>query len=207
MGQLDTYKGLLEWNERFGKVVVLTVYLRDQWVQRHLEDKRLATLLDIPGSRTLNLDKESMQRVGEMNLPGKIFNCACRGFSFTRKPLSLQEISECTQHKRPKKRLKHISNIEQEGTNAAILMTTVTAEAVKSDNAPIPEHLWDRRVVVKFPWLQDKVGGLIKEYDTRHNFRILRRFFLKIWRWRVRRSFLVWLKDTPMTKEEKARNL
>ena len=153
MGQLDTYKGLLEWNERFGKVVVPTVYLKDQWVQRHLEDKELATLLDIPGSRTLNLDKESMQRVGEMNLPGKIFNCACRGFSFTRKPLSLQEISECTQHGRPKKRLKHISDIEQEGTNAAILMTTVTAEAVKSDNAPIPEHLWDRRVVVKFPWL------------------------------------------------------
>ena len=113
MGQLNTYKGLLEWNERFGKVVVPTVYLKDQWVQQHLEDKELATLLDIPGSRTLNLDKESMKRLGKMNLPGKIFNCACRGFQFKSEPLSPEEEPACNQSERPIKCLKYSSDIEE----------------------------------------------------------------------------------------------
>ena len=207
MGQLNTYRGLLKWNNRFGKVLVPTVYSKDQWVQRYLEDKELATLLDVPGSRTQGLDKESMKRLGNINLPGKIFNCACRGFQLKSEPLSLKKTLECDQFEQPSKRLKYSSDTEEKATNTTTLMTTVTAEAVKSDNAPIPEHLWDRRVVIKFAWLQNNVGGLTENYDTKRKFIIIRRFFLKIWRGRVRRSFFSWLKDTPMTEEEKSRNM
>ena len=74
-------------------------------------------------------------------------------------------------------------------------LTTVADNAVKSDDAPAPEHLFDRRVLEASPFVAArergvKNGGILGWEEA---LRRLRRFSLRIWKRKVRREYIEWL--------------
>ena len=102
-GQLNSYKGLLEWKKRFEKVIVPTVYFKQDWVHRQLEEKELVNVLDAPGSRTTDMDTTSKKLLFNLKIPGKIFNCVYRGFSFNNESTNQPEINTYEQLQQDKK--------------------------------------------------------------------------------------------------------
>ncbi|KAI2492589.1 hypothetical protein MHU86_21973 [Fragilaria crotonensis] len=72
--------------------------------------------------------------------------------------------------------------------------------AVKSDDAPAPVHLFDRRVLEAFPFVIDrernKCGGKLGWVEA---LELLRSFCLHIWKRKVRREFVEWLTSRKNT--------
>ena len=71
-GILNTARGLLQWNRRFAKVKVPTVYSKDKWAERRLTDVELADVLDLPGTLRKRLKPSQLAKAREMSVPGKV---------------------------------------------------------------------------------------------------------------------------------------
>lgn len=73
----------------------------------------------------------------------------------------------------------------------------VATKATKSDNADVPAHLWDLRVLEGLPWLENKMNcfrGPELANQVKRGIEILRNFFLKVWKRKVLNELETWMK-------------
>ncbi|KAI2508968.1 hypothetical protein MHU86_5463 [Fragilaria crotonensis] len=93
-----------------------------------------------------------------------------------------------------------IARVENAEATAPVELSTVVDKAVKSDDAPAPVHLFDRRVLEAFPFVIDrernKCGGKLGWVEA---LELLRSFCLHIWKRKVRREFVEWLTSRKST--------
>ena len=61
-------------------------------------------------------------------------------------------------------------------------------KATKNDDAEVRTNLWDKHLLLGFPWV-------VQNRDTSSALDVLRNWFLGIWKRRLTRSFFVWMQD------------
>lgn len=78
--------------------------------------------------------------------------------------------------------------------------STVSAKAVKADDASVPVYLWDNQVLLKVSCSHDvSKDRLCRALNT------MRDFFLKVWKHKVERDFVAWFQKTehdPACRED-----
>jgi hypothetical protein len=78
-------------------------------------------------------------------------------------------------------------------------VSTVTDKATKSDDAGVPEHVWNRRVVAGFPHLRSQLTtpqarNLISTVETALD--TIRKMALRFWKNKLEKEFVVWFHGT-----------
>ena len=75
---LNTASGLLDWNKRFDKVLVPTVYSKEKWARRKLHAKELLSALDVPAEVQGKITGGIVNHFMDMQTPGKILTHVLR---------------------------------------------------------------------------------------------------------------------------------
>ena len=79
---------------------------------------------------------------------------------------------------------------------------------MKSDDAPAPVHLFDLRVLEAFPFIVEMERN---RCETRVRWvqalETLRRFCLRVWKRKVRREFVAWLKKRRKSTTDRNENM
>lgn len=206
----NTALGLLDWKDRFGYVSVPTVYSKDRWARRKLKAKELCDALDLPGFLVCDASEREKELMTQVVIPGKILQFVFQGVKLERdvqilkrdhyKKRRIIELAPVS-NKRPKNIVSEVESSEpvhqEEDNPRSEGKSTVTDKAVKSDDAEIPEHLWNLKVLEGIPRCQDKYASDPK-YRRRFlsSVGVLRSWLLTEWKKRVERSFHVWFHGT-----------
>ena len=75
--------------------------------------------------------------------------------------------------------------------------SVISAKATKSDDAGVPENLWDQAAIDKLPWFKvqlEKTGSAVLGYRVKRVFRNLRKWMLHIWKEKVVLELDTWMK-------------
>jgi len=72
----DTWRGLLNYQHRFGDVVANTVFPGEAFVKRVLLEEEILRVLDIPENRTLGMTEHDIKQLTQSSIPGKIMYAA-----------------------------------------------------------------------------------------------------------------------------------
>ena len=202
----NTAGGLLQWNRRFGKVTVPTVYSKVSWAERKLTDVELADVLDLPGTLRKRLKPVQLTKVRGMNVPGKVVAALFESFKVliigpdgSKGEVSGTESASKDSKRKASdkhgeigpdpKRLREEEVVEEKAGKEPFL--TVSAKATKSDDAPAPIHLFDNRIFDRWNFDERQKWIAAGALD------VLRRFALRVWKRRVRSSFTAWLSRIP----------
>jgi hypothetical protein len=168
--ELNTASGHLNWKQRFGKVLVPTVYSKEKWATRRLHPKELLSALDVPADIQGKITTGIVHRFTEMPIPGKIRTHVLRvvlGERLEKKRRSSEEV-ERSGNKKPRSEPTQIADClssmdvetvaEEEDKPVAVEAVAKeedkpvaestaradrSAKAVKLDDAEIPMYLWD----------------------------------------------------------------
>jgi len=73
---------------------------------------------------------------------------------------------------------------------------TISAKATKSDDAGVPEQLWDKSVIQKLPWLEQHLhqpGSIVLGYRLKRVFRNCRKWLLQRWKKNVLTEMEEWM--------------
>lgn len=130
------------------------------------------------------------KREGGELVPNTVERKKSRISEVHRKTSCVSETNEKSEESSEIKRKEEII-INQDGSECH-LMTTVSAKAVKSDDAAVPERLWDDRIWAHPP-LKEISLSLTEEVKKR-TLKALRSFSLRYWKRKVKRDFDTWCK-------------
>ncbi|KAI2495932.1 hypothetical protein MHU86_18586 [Fragilaria crotonensis] len=217
----------LQWNRRFAKVKVPSVYSKDKWAERRLTDVELADVLDLPGTLRKRLKPSQLAKAREMSVPGKVVVAlfeslyalvagnVCGGREVSKSkvheqqglkrkseggdmqgPLGSKRSRGVDEDRKSEMVLVESTTLDRCTESAPIgsnrkgnePFLTVSDKATKSDDAPAPIHLFDNRVLDALHVEEEQRLKATEALD------VLRRFGLRLWKRKVRRSFANWLR-------------
>lgn len=199
-GLTNTADGLLQWNRRFGKMIVPTVYSKVMWAERRLTDIELADVLDLPGTLRKRLKPVQLSKAREMVVPGKVIVAlfdslnelvvGTKGGQDEKEKVEAR-LGEGMKRKAVGDDLQGVGGSKKRREEEKVLIDklpfrTVSDKATKSDDAPAPVHLFDNRILDSLNLETEQMWKAIEALE------VLRRFALRIWKRRVRKSFSDW---------------
>jgi hypothetical protein len=147
-----TVEGRLNWEDRFNKVMMPTVFDKTKWVVRRLGLKELRAVLDVPAM--MECGTELREKLKEMKAPGKMYVCLLdkvlrantkRRWKRPRMVSSSQAdtmkaTEKCADEKRPPSSLLGLGSDEKTRREPE-RRTTNSDKAVKADDAVVPTFL------------------------------------------------------------------
>ena len=230
----NTAKGLLGWKRRFGQVCVPTVYSKEKWAVRRLYDVELTDALDLPGTMRKRMNSQQLGKSSKVKVPGKVMAAVIE--SLLVRIVQSDQTGEGTPASSPisresRKRKLLVAevqvatkraNVESHAGSAidltegcserlkmeAFNLSTVVDKAVKSDDAPAPVHLFDRRVLDAFPFIIERQAvGSNGSLSWVEAMRRLRAFSLRVWKRMIRSGFVEWLKTRKGASSEMSRSM
>jgi hypothetical protein len=191
--------GMLHGNRRLHTIEAPTVFTNLFWVKRKLTIKELCSVLDLPSSEASR--PNTKEWIGDISIPGKVRACvveAIREWSSRAKGptkrLYVSSVAQVTTHKKP--RFSPLDSMQQvpcvitshSGKEAVLENLTVTIKSTKSDNAHVPTHLWDNRVLA-YAGIQE----LPREQVLKALGALRDKFLLPLWKRIVARNFRKWV--------------
>lgn len=220
LNQLNSSKGLLNWKQKWVPIVGPHLYRKNSWVTRMLSRKEKCDILDIPNVRSLKLSQEEMEKLVNHEIPGKVYFASVYFFTSLEQPASVETDSNRGSRDTSRKPevvkgksevVRAQPNYEGIDLDTSDLLVEidqlqgVSSKATKSDDALVPEDLWNVRIA----------EGLIRLWETEEgpwsqpiNFQLshdwfrfkwalkrLRRFALQIWKRLVRSDFDKWYRE------------
>ena len=174
-GQANTSKGILEWSERTRPIVADFHKTPNHGVKRRISIRELARVMDFPVSRTKQMTEHELKLLTTNDIPGKVVQAAIFFLSQWKSSedqgrvdkRELVEVDDVSPPKRQKKNEEVINDsedivlwIKENADEPQVEMEDHLAEgipvesmnvekATKSDDAGVPVHLWDDRVMEK----------------------------------------------------------
>jgi hypothetical protein len=228
---MNTARGLLDWKNRFGTVIVPTVYSHSHWVRRRLVPSELGAVLDIPADVASALSSESMELLTRTLLcPIKVRSAALEVMErLWEVPASPEELPTTTATRTFSPELTEFRRVLDEPFGLPIKRTSSgcatpvecearvdpseggdsvqaeaerlrrTAKASKSDDAGVPEYLWDDRVK-----LTPKARHLPQD-EFLQALKVIRGGSLTFWKRSVAVGFAEWWKKEVKTARREGR--
>eukprot|EP00536_Pseudo-nitzschia_multiseries_P001613 jgi/Psemu1/3728/gm1.3728_g len=216
-GELNSAKGVLNWNNKFNRVKVPHLYKRDQWILQNLTTKELALCLDFLGNQVSACSQDIILDLLKTEVPGKVLSGSLTFLQGNPPTCSPQTPSHDSGPSglSPAK-LRRLNFVDPQPTPVRMnedteLVNTVSDEAVKADNASVPEYLWNHRIAKKLMqhWksiqllAMSQAGPIpgkpplqLHEALDRLRFKWalkqIRSFCLAFWKCKVKRDFLTW---------------
>jgi hypothetical protein len=83
--------------------------------------------------------------------------------------------------------------------------SAVTVKATKANTVAVPDHLWDKRVVVGFPRLNQrahKAGGTHVEKKVKGVLKVLRKLALDYWKQKVEKDMWCGMRGKTLSRED-----
>jgi hypothetical protein len=191
--------GLLHWARRMQNIEAPTVFTKAHWVKRKLTLKELCSVLDLPSSLAgdRNTNKAWMENVA---VPGKVrarVGEAVRVWfaPHTGSSAKRDAVSGAMQPPSKKPRLSPLANPgapharDTKGKgDVAIVSDTVTTKSTKADDASVPVHLWNNRVLSLA-----RLNGLARKKALTSLDTLRVKFLLPVWRRKVGLDFRKWV--------------
>jgi hypothetical protein len=195
--------GLLHWGRRMDSIEAPTVFSKAHWVKRKLTLKELVSVLDLPSYKAT--ETRTREWMSDVAVPGKvrarvveaIRNWVNRSGGASKRP-HIPDGAQRINVKKP--RLSPLGPVEmvKDGPISSVLESkqsnvTVTVKSTKSDDASVPVHLWDNRILAL-----RRLKGLprVKALEALNTLR--EKFVLPFWRRKVGRDFRRWIEDMDL---------
>ena len=216
---VNTAIGLLDWGQRFGFVQAPTVYSKDWWAKRRLTNRELASALDLPGSVTTRTSANSLNWLAKATVPGKLVSYVLQGLRNTTDKQGTRAVGTASEGQKreaekasvatPRPKRRKVDTAEVAGCTGWSVVdlcdkleggkTTISAKSTKSDDAEVPQHLWDQRVILGIAWLKAKLIRSqnldLELFKVRRAMRLLRGQLLRVWKRRVEVEFWRWFEE------------
>jgi hypothetical protein len=200
------------------------VYSKTHWVQRRLTAKELCDGLNIPACVSRKGGAKAGEMLKDIPVPGKVISYLLAGIrgnyeasndggsslkragEVLEKGAKAARINEDEEMEYSESKANRERPVEDEGPSLKQCKiaelgdyhkepSTVSSKAVKSNNAGIPEYLWNEEVLKKFPHLDAKrkptdPSKLSKKLHTALG--MLRSWLLRRWKRKVEIDFIQW---------------
>jgi hypothetical protein len=188
------HDGMLHWNRRLLSIEAPTVFTKLFWVKRKLTIKELCSVLDLPSSEASR--PNTKEWIGDITMPGKVrarvVDAIREWVSRANGPLKGLHVSasvQVTRHKKP--RLSPLDSVQESPgdiTSSSAREATVTVKSTKADDAHVPTHLWDNRVLAHAGFQILLRKQVLKALGTLRD-----KFLLPLWKRIVARNFQKWI--------------
>jgi hypothetical protein len=191
--------GMLHWNRRLHTIEAPTVFTKLFWVKRKLTIKELCSVLDLPSSEASR--PNTKEWIGDISMPGKVrarvveairkWTSRAKGPA---KRLYVSSMAQVTSHKKPcvsplDSMQEAPCDITSYSAKEAVLGNlTVTIKSTKADDAHVPTHLWDNRVLAYAGIQELPHEQVLKALGTLRD-----KFLLPLWKRIVARIFRKWV--------------
>mmetsp|Transcript_13380 Transcript_13380/g.19134 ORF Transcript_13380/g.19134 Transcript_13380/m.19134 type:complete len:432 (-) Transcript_13380:3713-5008(-) len=179
------FRGLLSWKDRFRKKEATSVFDKEHAAKQKLNSKELIKVLDLPVDITSTLKDFQLELLVQSKVPGKVLAWSLEsvGRVLNNCNESRWEVVKTTDHSdQIQLIIKPYTNYSLDDRILKLLkgMTTVMVKAVKSDDAKVPVHMWDSRILSNYN--QESNEDILRRRSMLY---ISRKWMLRIWRRRI----------------------
>jgi hypothetical protein len=169
--------GLIPWSARSSYIVAPSIYSPTRWVRRRLTNLEMGSLLDYSAETIKGLSQNQLSSVVKDTgtIPQKVLVKALDIVDFSIWARESPALTHLFTH------ADTLVAVSEAPEKSAVDPLTRNDKAVKNDDAPVPEYLWDDVIV------PDRNVKCIAALS------VIRLFALRWWRKHITKEFLTWL--------------
>ena len=176
--------GWLPWGERSLRVITPNEFSQTKWCKRKLSDEEWLQVLDVPVSVIKGLSQSEKTKVvaDASVLPVKVLTGVCQRF------VGRSSVNAVTVYESESQGEDEMTRVEVDHLDRPLVQEHMEedrmAKATKSDDAAVPEYLWDDRLLAGL--------GMEKTEVVLQALTALRTLFVRWWKRKVTTSLFRW---------------
>ena len=198
-GEINTFRGLLDWNKRKGYILVPTIYKKENkthGVDRMITPTEMGLVMDLPVCRTEQMKESDLGLLTDYVIPGKVVQSAIHFLSNwdsdCEQPSSvkrlMEEAGDGNQPVTKRVRKEHEGEVDIDieffdHEDEHVPEVGPSQKATKGDDAGVPVYFWDDRIQKQLTghWaVKENLKGIFlcnlgRNFDKAADRRILKR--------------------------------